>query len=240
MRTSFCLGLLAAALLLPSIAAADDTGWYMGFGAGKTTASTAPGGLSLLNSPGLSVPFNDPTLAFTNSSSLSATSNEVEMGYWFNSYVGLQLSYVDMGTYSNGTHVQDSLPNICYGSSCTSDFSDTSKISVHGMNLALTGRLPLPDEFELLGRIGWFYGQAVYDESTAGIKSLMVSGGSSLDDSGQDLGVGLGWRFASHWGVQLWWDKYNLTESYILGNSTFGLYNQFDVRGYSLSVQYHF
>lgn len=243
MRLLFGLGILAACIGAPSVAAADDSGWYVGGELGRTTVSTRPVDAPVAGSYYFSAPHNDPALVITRSSDLSSTSAEVEAGYWINSYVGLQAGYLDMGTYSDVVRYHYPSAKICYFSRCGSNFTDSNKLHVSGSVLALTGRLPLPAGFELLGRLGLFSGQATYDESTAGIKDV-ITPKDSLDYSAVDRGLGLGWRFAAHWGVQLWWDKYNHSgpQPYRgnVGLVLYGPYTPFDVKGYSLAVQYHF
>ena len=247
MRISFRLGILAACLLAPSIAAADSgddgTGWYLGGELGRTTVSTRPADGPVAGSYYFIAPYKDPALVVTRSFDWSSTSAKLEAGYWFNGYVGLQAGYLDMGTYSDVVRYHDPHGGICYQFSCSTDFTDSNKLHVTGTILALTGRLPLPAGFELLARLGWFSGQATYDESTAGIKDI-ITPKHSLDYSAVDRGLGLGWRFTSHWGVQLWWDKYSHSGSQPyrgnIGYVLYGPYTPFDVKGYSLAVQYHF
>jgi|SRR5882724_9711271 len=243
MRLTFRLCILAAVLLAPSIAAADDSGWYLGADLGRTTASVAPGGLGYANSFAMIFPFGDPAYRAASTSSLSSTSKKVEGGYWINDYVGWQVGYLNLGTYSNAFYARDPHNNICYGDcsiSATSYFSDTNKVKVSGITMALTGRVPLPGEFELLGRVGWLAGSADYHERVTGLRKFGSDSSDSSDYSAWDLGLGLGWRFTSHWGVEMWWDVYKNTAQQYYGNSSFVADKVFDVRGVSLGVQYHF
>jgi opacity protein-like surface antigen len=244
MDTSFRLGILAAVLLAPSIATADDSGWYLGFDVGSTTASEAPGGLEIANYHAMSIPYGDPALTVSSPTSLSSTSSEVEVGVWISRYVGLQVSYLDLGTYSNALYAHDPHDNICYActspSDDTTDFSETTTVKVRGPVLALIGRAPLPDEFELLGKVGWLDDNSTYDERVTGLQHVR-SGVSYLGDfHAWDLGAGLGWRFASHWGVELWWDVYKNTKRQYESNSYAAADKWFDVRDISLGIQYRF
>ena len=244
MRIAICLAALAACLLAPSIAAADDFGFYVGFDLGRTHASEAPGGLEIANYSAMSIPYGDPALTVSTPTSLSSTSSEVEAGVWISRYVGLQVSYLELGTYSNALYAHDPHDNICYGctspSDNTTDFSETTAVKVHGPVLALIGRVPLPDEFELLGKVGSLDGSSTYDERVTGLQHVR-SGVSYLGDfHAWNLGGGLGWRFASHWEVELWWDVYKNTKQHYVGYSYAAADKQFDVDGYSLAVQYHF
>ena len=245
MRIAICLGILAACLLAPSIAAAaDGPDWYLGAELGRSTASSGPGGLGFANSFGMSIPYGDPALTTSTPASLSSSSRQVEAGVWINSYVGFQAGYLDLGTYSNGFYAHDPHNNICYGcgspSENTTAFSDTTTVKLRGPVFVLTGRVPLPDEFELLGKVGWFAGSANYDERVTGLPNVISGASDSADYPAWDLGAGLGWRFASHWGVELWWNVYKNTKQQYYGNSSATAVTQFDVKGYSLALQYHF
>jgi hypothetical protein len=245
MRLSFRLGILAAVLLAPSVAAAaDDPDWYVGFDLGRMTASEAPGGLEIAYYPAMSIPYGDPALTVSTPTSLSSTSSEVEAGLWVSRDVGLQLGYVDLGTYSNALYAHDPHDNICYActspSENTTDFSETATFKVRGAVLAVTGRVPLPDEFELLGKLGWFDGKYAYSTSVTGLQNLRYSASYLGGYHAWDLGVGLGWKFASQWGVELWWDVYENTKENYVGYSYASGVKLFNLRGYSLAVQYHF
>lgn len=244
MRVAICLAALAACLLTPSLAAADDSRWYAGVGLGSMTASEAPGGLEIANYHAMSIPYGDPALTVSSPTSLSSTSSKAEVGVWIDRYVGLRLGYLELGTYSNALYAHDPHDNICYActspSDDTTDFSETTSIAVRGPVLALIGRVPLPHEIELLGKVGSFDGSATYDESVTGLQHIR-SGASYLGNyHAWNFGAGLGWRFASHWGIELWWDVYNNTRQHYVGYSYAAGDKQFDVRGYSLAIQYHF
>jgi Outer membrane protein beta-barrel domain len=246
MRLSFCLSIFAACLLVPSIAAADDDGFslsdydtYVGVEPGRATITPSNGSLALYQDLQLIIP-DDRALTVTHSSSLSSTSKEVEAGIWFNSDVGMQIGYLDMGTFSQSTHYHDPHSNICLvdcSFASTSDFTDINKVSVSGVVLTVEGRVQLPEGFELLGRLGMFVGNIKYEEDTPGLPAA-AGGSSSASTAPGDIGVGLGWRFSSHWGVELWWDRYPTMGNPYADNST--RQDQFSVEDYSLAVQYHF
>lgn len=240
MRIAICFTALAACLILPSIAAADDYDTYVGVELGRTTLTPSPYGLALSNNLGLVIP-DDPALTITNSSSLSSTSRRVEAGVWINRYVGLQVGYVDLGTFSESTHYHDPNSNICYGACSlyhTSDFTEINKVSVSGVVLAVDGRVPLPEGFELLARLGMLLGNVTYEEDSLGLAPGQLGGSASMGTSSEEFGLGLGWRFSSHWGVELWRDRYSTMGNSMAGNSM--REDQFNVQGYSLTLQYHF
>ena len=230
MKFSLRLGVLAASLLIPSIAAADDTGWYVGFALGAAKATTVPGGPDLL--PSLSYPSNDPGLAFSNTSSTGSTSSGVEGGYWFDGNIGLQAGILDVGSYSANYHTQDSDSKICIGTVCGSASDDSRQVKASGVTVAVTGRWPISEDFDLLGRAGIFASHTTFDEERSVDLHTVDDTHLSKDDFASDFGVGLGWKFAAHWELQLRWDQYAH-----LGGGDFSTFN---VRDSSLGVQYHF
>ncbi|HEY1772967.1 MAG TPA: outer membrane beta-barrel protein [Gammaproteobacteria bacterium] len=230
MRLSFRAGFVAACLLAPSIAAADDPGWYVGFDVGAAKATTVPGALRPLPEPNF--PSNDPGLAFASSGSTGSTSTEVEGGYWFNSYVGLQAGFLDLGSFARDFHTLDSDSKVCIGAVCGSDSDDAEKVKASGVAVAVTGRWPLSEDFDLLGRAGVFASHTTFEEEETVDFQTVDSAHLSKDDFASDFGAGLGWKFMSHWEAQLRWDQY----AHLGG----GDFTTFNVRVSSLSLQYHF
>jgi hypothetical protein len=222
MRISFRLGVIALCLLAPSIAAADDSGLYLGFNLGPTLASRAsystdvfPHGLN-------------PSPDFRYYSSLDSAGGDLEAGYWFTPYIGEQISIVDLGQYSALAKIG------CPGAPCGVSTLDSPRIKARGATLALTGRLPLSNELELVGRAGLLWSDTTYDEDVGSLTSTghfpeshYVKGSAS-----GVYGVSLGWNFKEHWEALLGWDLYTG-----LGGDRF---NTFNVNLLSLGIQYHF
>ena len=248
MCLSLRIGFIALCLLVPSIAAADvdfgdfnfgDYDVYVGAEPGRTTLTPTFGDLSISNDLGLIIP-DEPGLKGSSSSSLSSTSSRVEAGFWIDRYVGLQISYLDLGTFSQTSHLHSPHSDICYGDCSlyhTSDLTETNKVSVNGVVLAVIGRVSLPEGFELLGRLGLFQGNVRYEEDSS-LAPSQLDGSDTISSSAGDIGLGLGWQFSSHWGVELWRDRFTKMGNTMSGNSI--RESQFDVKGYSLALQYHF
>src|SRR5579859_7522545 len=222
MRMSFRLGILAAALLAPSIAAADDAGWYIGLEMGRANASAIPFDGSF-STAGLTTS-NNPQFTIAISTTSSTTSSKVEGGYWFNSYVGVQAGFLDIGRYSQNMHFHDS--TVSY------DLTDDRNVKASEETMAVTGRWPLSDEFGLLGRAGVFASHTNLNEVQVSSTFPTNEAHETKDNFASDFGAGLGWKFTSHWSAELWWDTYAA-----LGGGDFG---KFNVRIYSLALQYHF
>jgi opacity protein-like surface antigen len=222
MRILLRLVVLVVSLLASSIAAADDSGWYVGFELGSAKASAMPYAAqeSFLGS----APPSQPKITNISSSSLNSTSSNLEGGYWFNSYVGLQAGLLDLGSYSGSLNFKNDYSHFT--------IDDSRKLKAYGIVLAVTGRYPLSEDFDLLGRAGVFSSRTTFDEEDISNSFPPVETHVSETESATVLGAGLGWNFASHWEAQLRYDRYSN-----LGGGDFG---KFDVRTYSLAVQYHF
>lgn len=229
MRTSFRLGILAAVLLAPSIAVADESGWYVGLELGSAKATALPGDLGFF--PAAGVPSGSKA-TITNSSSLNSTSGNLEGGYWFNSNVGLQAGLLDLGTYSGGISFKDSVPDVCINTVCGSASNDNRQVKASGVMLAVTGRVSLSEDFDLLGRIGVFLSHTTFDETLTSDARTVDEAHLTKDNVASLFGAGLGWKFTSHWEAQWRWDLYSH-----LGGGDFSTFN---VRVYSLGVEYQF
>jgi hypothetical protein len=229
MRSFLRLGIFAAVLLVPSIAAADDSGWYVGVDVGAAKATAAPGGP---DHPEAAIPANDPGLTLSSTADTGATSIDMEGGYWFNTNVGLQAGILDIGSYSSNFQAHDSNSQICIGAVCGSDSNDASQVKVRGVTVAVTGRWPISEDFDLLGRVGLFASHTTFEEEETIDLHTVYSAHLSKDNFASDFGAGLGWTFAPHWEAQLRWDQYAH-----LGGGTFSTFN---ARVSSLGIQYHF
>ncbi|HEX7966098.1 MAG TPA: outer membrane beta-barrel protein [Gammaproteobacteria bacterium] len=223
MRLAFHLAILATCLLTPAIAAADDSGWYVGYSGAQTHASQAsyfkgffPRGI---------VP-SDPSV----SSSLDSSGKRLEGGYWFTPNIGVQAAITDLGrfsfkaTYDSGGFVG------CVGAQCGPATITDSRIEPTAETLALTGRWALSDEFDLIGRAGVLWGSTTYEDQSIGVPN----GHPRIIEAsrGGTLGVSLGWNFTDHSELLLGWDEYTG-----LGGNRFASFN---VSAVSIGLQYHF
>ncbi|HIV72000.1 MAG TPA: porin family protein [Candidatus Aquabacterium excrementipullorum] len=107
----------------------------------------------------------------------------VFLGGQFNPYLGLQLGYLQL---------QDADRN----------GGDTK---VRGVNIVLTGALPLGSNFSLNGRLGGTYG---WTKTSVGAGVPAPSGNE--EGFGASYGVGASWDFDRHWSVTLDWDRHHL------------------------------
>ncbi|GEM_PF-503920 len=107
----------------------------------------------------------------------------VYLGGQFNPYLGLQLGYLQL---------QDADRN----------GGDTK---VRGVNISLTGAVPLGSNFSLNGRLGGTYG---WTKTSVGAGVPAASGNE--EGFGVAYGVGASWDFDRHWSVTLDWDRHRL------------------------------
>jgi hypothetical protein len=227
MRIAIRLGLIAACLLIPGIAAADDSGFYLGLGLGATQASKASFSKDVF-SRNFSQGVLPTSPDFTYSSSLDSTGGRLEAGYWFNPYVGEQVSIVDLGQYSALSTIG------CPGKPCGVSTLDAPRLKARGATFAITGRWPVFSAFDLIGRLGLAYTQTTYDEDVSALTSTGSLPPSHHVESGvaEVYGASLGWNFRPHWELLLGGDLY----AGLAGDRFF----RFNVRLFSLGIQYHF
>lgn len=107
----------------------------------------------------------------------------IYLGGQFNPYLGLQVGYLQL---------QDADRN----------GGDTK---VRGVNISLTGAVPLGSNFSLNGRLGGTYG---WTKTSVGAGVPAASGNE--EGFGVAYGVGASWDFDRHWSVTLDWDRHRL------------------------------
>ena len=220
MRLAFRLGILAAVLLVPSIAAADDSGWYLGAGLGLSHASQpAP-----LESRSAGVPVHYRS----SSGDQDSMARRLEAGYWAADHkLGVQMTYVDLGQF---THMARSVIYLdcplCGGSPLT----ESAKVKVRGETLAVTARWTLSESVGLIGRAGVFVNQATYEEHDNITTSFPLQVTNTR--VAPVLGLSLGWTVTTNWETLLGLDQYLR-----VGDTKYGTFN---VTALSVGVQYHF
>lgn len=224
MRISFRLGILVVCLLAPSIAAAEDSGWYLGGGAGPSHASKpAP----LYSQTAIFRGFEGATYS-SDSGNQDSTAIRLEGGYWFTSHVGVQLSDVDLGHYTH--FARSTVERECqfcpaYG------LVESARAKAHGVTLVVTGRWPMSGSVELIGRAGLFRSRVTYSEDdnfASGIYHIKSSNTSPT------AGLSFGWNLNAYWEALLGFDEY-----FGIGDYK-NWFPSFNVTVVSLGVQYHF
>lgn len=163
MRLTFRLCIFAAVLLPPSIAAADDSGWYLDGSLGLSHASEAP----LVARSAREADFTHYT---SSSGDQDSTGLGLGGGYWFGPNGGLQAEYVDLGQYTHLARGRTFLDCQLCGSF---GFVESAKAKLSGLRLAVTPRYALSADVELVGRLGILVNQVTYyDVSNFGVPSF--------------------------------------------------------------------
>lgn len=106
-------------------------------------------------------------------------------GWMFNQYVGGELEYIDGGTVGDSDLGVDST----------------------GINLALKGNWPVTEQFDVFGKVGYFFWDADID--------LTGDSGQEQNESGSDLswGIGAGYDFTPNFGVIAEWQWFQIEEA---------------------------
>lgn len=203
MKSRIALAVLAAMASLPVHAQDRDiwqnSGFYWGADFGQTSTDLDRSGLdrgieNALVDGGLAV------LDGRSETSEDAFTWGLTLGYQIIRYVAVELAYVDLGEaeYKSRLTVSDGV--------ASSDLNTTVNVASSGAALSGVGTLPIGAGWEVLGRVGMYFGSNDLDVSvdTGGL-------GNSLDDSSssQSLmwGAGLGYT-ARQWTVRLEYQQY--------------------------------
>ena len=120
------------------------------------------------------------------------------LGYQFNPWFSLELSYVDFGSVDD---------TIDFGTPSNSSFKSSRK--THAYGVAGVGSVPFGDSgwYGFL-RLGTVDGHTQVNETSVG--SIPVpSSNTSSNDWRAYYGLGVGWQFAEHWALRLGWDQYH-------------------------------
>jgi OOP family OmpA-OmpF porin len=144
-------GLLLLVLLLPlSQQSLADNGWYVGGALGKAYVDENIDGTQFR---------------------ANGTSFRISGGYEFNDYIGVEVSYLDLGTFEDSFDIN----------------GQTIPVSANadGFSFAAVGTVPLGERFFAKGRVGFYFADG---QST-------VNGITENDPSDQNPFVGLGLAF---------------------------------------------
>lgn len=199
---------------------AQDQGFYMGGGIGKSKANNA-GSCADLNTvflPGFSCSSND-----------TSTGWKLFAGYQFNRYIAAEAGYVDLGDFkiSASGNFAGPLPP----GPGTASGSDKAS----GFSFDVVGTLPIDERFGLIGRIGLF---AWSLDATTNVAQTNVINPASASQSDKptgtsvDFGVGVKYDFNKDIGVRAEFQRFQS-----IGNDTTG---KSDIDLISASILYRF
>jgi OOP family OmpA-OmpF porin len=106
-------------------------------------------------------------------------------GWMFNQYVGGELEYIDGGTVGDNN----------FG------------IDTTAFNVSVKGNWPVTEQFDVYGKVGYFFWDADIDDSG--------DSGQERNESGSDLswGLGAGYDFTDNFGVVAEWQWFQIEEA---------------------------
>lgn len=223
-----CIAILATVFaLLPAATLADNSGWYIAADAGQSHFTGIAGqGPQWVNSAVYNrdvYVVKGPTTTYTDNDAGSRLS----AGYQFNSYWGLEVSYVDLGQATaagNGVVAANlplDVPNFFVFSGFNT-YNVNAKLSAQGWGLAVTGSYPFNDHWSVFARAGVIDARVELDLDST-ITTQATQGGTfgvppntsmaSTNWKGT-YGLGVKWSFVDHWTLRLGLDRYaNLGDS---------------------------
>jgi OmpA-OmpF porin, OOP family len=168
-----------------------SAGWYVGghLGQSRTDFNSSDFGLNLA---GVSESKDDSDMAW-----------KLLLGYNFDQNWALEGFYTDLGE-----------PKYKYsGTFAAVTGTGEARIRNDSWGLALKGTIPVHQQWDIYGRLGWTYNRSELDASftaPAAWLGATVPAGWSADESRSDvlLGVGVEWKPQKNWGIRLEYENY--------------------------------
>lgn len=204
------MSLVTLSGMASALAAAEDSGWYVGANVGQSMAEIDNASIqrSLLAN------------GFTD---VSSSDDERDIGYklfggyQLNRILSLEGGYFDLGTFD-------------YTATTTPAGTLNGSIKLNGLNFDAVGTLPLTEKLSLLGRAGLNYAKAKDSFSGSGAV-IPTDPGASTRDLNYKFGVGLQYDFTKAFGVRAEAERYRIDDA--VGNKG-------DVDLLSLGMVYRF
>ncbi|MDP9084748.1 MAG: OmpA family protein [Pseudomonadota bacterium] len=195
MKLSTALGMLGVVsfpLVASSIAAADDSDWYIGGNVGQSRAKIdnvrIVNGLTAQGIATTTVRDDDRHFAF-----------KVFGGYEFNKYFSLEAGYFDLGRFG-------------FTANTVPAAGLTGKIKLNGANFDAVGTLPFGDKFSAIARIGYTYSYAKDD--FAGYGAVIVRDPErNQHSSNYKFGVGLQYAVTKSFGLRAEAERYRVKDA---------------------------
>lgn len=191
-KTTGVLGLATLAAITSPWAVADDSGWYAGASAGRSTATIDDAKItSSLLSGGLT----------TTSIIDRERSNGFKIfgGYQLNKNFALEGGYFDLGKFGFTANTNPA-----------GTFEGETKIN--GLNLDLVGTVPITEKFSAFGRAGLAYANA--SDSFSGTGAVQVSNPNpSKRAMNYKVGLGLQYAFTDSLGMRAEVERYRVNDA---------------------------
>lgn len=186
------LGFALALTQVPE-ALAQDAGWYVGVGVGRSEVDIDTGSLNA-------------ALITVGATSASTTADETSsgwklfLGYQFNRNFAVEGGAGDYGRFSAS-------------STTTPAGSLQTQLKGTYWNLDAVGTLPLQNNFSLLGRIGLVRSETKLSLAGSGAVVVLQSGLKDSDTNFK-VGVGLGYEFSKNVGIRGEWERLRVADGF--------------------------
>jgi hypothetical protein len=225
-KTMFSLLLLA---LAPAAASAHE-GFYVGGGFGRSDYSD-----TLYRQ--ITTAYNgspDYSVGSANLKDHSDNAWKLTVGYDFLPWLGAEFAWTDAGK-ANSAYRLEPKPLLNTG-----PVTARGHYELDGASLALVGKWPIGDAFEISVRGGVVASRLDYSEHGQDVPGQFYDFDAHTDSSTNGIaGLGLAWRVGPQWDVRLDWDRwFDVGSSYRLNERDNGRFGNVDL--YTVNVLYHF
>lgn len=215
--------LITCFVFLPAVALADNSGWYVAADAGQSNFIGTGDVPSLVS------------VHFTSASS----GYRLSSGYQFNTYLGIEVGYVDLGQVTGSTYFVTPLNGpgpLCVP--CQFSYDINATLKGRGWTFELTGTYPITNNWFVFARAGVIDARSEVDAYYTPISPWEATEqpfdlNHVSTDWDSTYGLGVDWSFAEHWAARLSWDRYSS-----LGQS--GITGTYSVNLASLGIMYRF
>lgn len=123
------------------------------------------------------------------------------LGYDFNKYVGVEIGYLDLGVPTDTYKIEDE-----------GTYKEKVEVELHGMDLALIGRYPFENNFDVHGKLGviWWTPK-ITDKFTEVDYGYWDK--TTVEQDATDLlyGVGIGYTFDEHLVFSVDWQNFEMS-----------------------------
>ena len=191
-RASGTLGLVALAIIASPLAAADDSGPYLGGSVGLSKAKIDDARItsSLLASGFATTSIDDDN---------RHVGYKLFGGYQFNKFVALEAGYFDLGKF--GFQATTNPPGTLSGT-----------IKLRGVNLDVLGIVPFTEKFSAFARAGVTYVEA--KDFFSGTGSVSVPNPNRKKRASEyKFGVGFEYDFAENFGMRIEAERYRIDDA---------------------------